>query len=336
MPVMDGIQATKEIRRIEKSNGVGGFPSTPQSEGQQTPSEASTSDSRSASTPSYRSSVIIVALTASSLQSDRVAALAAGCNDFLTKPVNLHWLNNKIIEWGSIKALQMWADIRPEVVRSITTGQVAQARDVANKLHVPEGRSTPMVPRSRSSSTSRKPISLDAAKAAAATLSKADKAHVLASSSDGPLDSTPESMVKAVVSADDTSTYAAESAWDVPSEFRFSSAAPIATRGCDLIPEVSSDHVQSSRTLLVYSWTRASLIVVAAHPVRPEGTTLPPSNPTPSAASTNQPAVGDTLDPSSQNAAASATSPYLGDTPGEKDAPASADNDNNRPPPRLQ
>ncbi|CDO74625.1 hypothetical protein BN946_scf184325.g12 [Trametes cinnabarina] len=199
MPVMDGIQATKEIRRIEKSNGVGGFPSTPQSEGQQTPSEASTSDTnRSATSPSYRSSVIIVALTASSLQSDRVAALAAGCNDFLTKPVSLHWLNNKIIEWGSIKALQMWADIRPEVVRSITTGQAVQARNVASRLHVPEGRSTPLAPRSRSPSQpsqSRKPFSLDAAKAAAETLSKADRPieRSYSTSDDAPKVSPPSS-----------------------------------------------------------------------------------------------------------------------------------------------
>ena len=178
MPVMDGIEATKEIRKLEKTSGVGGFPSTPQSEGQQTPSEASasTSDTRAATTPSYRSSVIIVALTASSLQSDRVAALAAGCNDFLTKPVSLHWLNSKIIEWGSIKALQMWADIRPDVVRSITTGQAAQAQNVASRLHVPEGR-TPGATRSRASSQAKKPTALpmDAARAAAA-LSKADRA----------------------------------------------------------------------------------------------------------------------------------------------------------------
>ncbi|CAA7259562.1 unnamed protein product [Cyclocybe aegerita] len=142
MPIMDGIQATKEIRRLEKSNAADGYPSM--SEEGSTPSERSasssslsTSESRSLNSP-YRSSVIIVALTASSLQSDRVAALAAGCNDFLTKPVSLLWLNNKIIEWGSIKALQMWADIRPEAVRSLASGQAAQARSVAERLHVPK------------------------------------------------------------------------------------------------------------------------------------------------------------------------------------------------------
>ncbi|KZT20652.1 hypothetical protein NEOLEDRAFT_1140490 [Neolentinus lepideus HHB14362 ss-1] len=151
MPVMDGIQATKEIRRMEKASGSQGFP-TPSSEEARTPSESPSTIS--ATTP-YRSSVIIVALTASSLQSDRVAALAAGCNDFLTKPVSLQWLNNKIIEWGSIKALQMWADLRPEVVKSISSGQAAQAQSVAQKLHVPEGRSPSGSP-SRSSSLRRR------------------------------------------------------------------------------------------------------------------------------------------------------------------------------------
>jgi osomolarity two-component system response regulator SSK1 len=127
MPIMDGIQATKEIRRLEKFNSEAGYPPISPSPEGQTPSEVSAvssstsfSEAKNLNSP-YRSSVIIVALTASSLQSDRVAALAAGCNDFLTKPVSLLWLNNKIIEWGSIKALQMWADIRPEAVRSIAS-----------------------------------------------------------------------------------------------------------------------------------------------------------------------------------------------------------------------
>ena len=141
MPIMDGISATKEIRRLEKLNSSQGYPGTPQTEGQRTPSDIS-SDSRMSSSP-FRSSVIIVALTASSLQSDRVAALAAGCNDFLTKPVSLEWLNNKIIEWGSIKALQMFADSRPDFVRSVSAGQAVQAQNVARRLHMPEGRISP-------------------------------------------------------------------------------------------------------------------------------------------------------------------------------------------------
>ncbi|TFY80634.1 hypothetical protein EWM64_g3378 [Hericium alpestre] len=163
MPVMDGISATKEIRRLEKVNASQGYPSsTPSSEGQRTPrtpSEAASSDTRMSASP-YRSSVIIVALTASSLQSDRVNALAAGCNDFLTKPVSLIWLNSKIIEWGSIKALQMWADIHPEVVKTISSGQTVQAQNIARRLHVPEGRASPTASPSRSNSQPRTPLSV--------------------------------------------------------------------------------------------------------------------------------------------------------------------------------
>lgn len=110
LPVMDGIQATKEIRRLEKSNNVGVYPSTPPISTERLSEPFSTistpwGSAVSVFSTSHRSPVIIVALTASSLQSDRHAALAAGCNDFLTKPVSLVWLEKKIIEWGCMQAL---------------------------------------------------------------------------------------------------------------------------------------------------------------------------------------------------------------------------------------
>ncbi|KAG6889024.1 hypothetical protein C0992_006720 [Termitomyces sp. T32_za158] len=159
MPIMDGIQATKEIRRLEQANATAGYPPGTSFDDNPTPSDTST-ETKFSATP-YRSSVIIVALTASALQSDRVAALAAGCNDFLTKPVSLIWLNSKIIEWGSLKALQMWADHRPsEAIKNMSNAQAVQAQVVADRLHVPPGRSTPSPSRQVIVPNARTPPSL--------------------------------------------------------------------------------------------------------------------------------------------------------------------------------
>lgn len=109
LPVMDGIEATKEIRKLEKSNNIGVFPSTPSTE----PATLTVKMPEDPAPQSpFRSSVIIVALTASSLQSDRVVALAAGCNDFLTKPVSLKWLERKIIEWGCMQVGIVTCDVK--------------------------------------------------------------------------------------------------------------------------------------------------------------------------------------------------------------------------------
>lgn len=100
LPVMNGLDATKEIRRLERLNGIGVFPKTP--DGRSSATNAVSIALESNSTPGhlieedtlhdrslFKSPIIIVALTASSLQSDRHEALAAGCNDFLTKVPDL-------------------------------------------------------------------------------------------------------------------------------------------------------------------------------------------------------------------------------------------------------
>ena len=101
LPVKDGIEATRDIREMERANNIGTFITTPTSDSPSPPSSQATSPM----SPLLSMPVIIVALTASSLQIDRVTALAAGCNDFLTKPVSLPWLQQKLLEWGSMAYL---------------------------------------------------------------------------------------------------------------------------------------------------------------------------------------------------------------------------------------
>lgn len=98
LPVMNGLDATKEIRRLERLNNIGVFsgsasttPTFPNGVGstgegdESAEREVAKAEDTLMNTGLFKSPVIIVALTASSLQSDRHEALAAGCNDFLTK-----------------------------------------------------------------------------------------------------------------------------------------------------------------------------------------------------------------------------------------------------------
>ncbi|KAK3951148.1 hypothetical protein QBC32DRAFT_315200 [Pseudoneurospora amorphoporcata] len=110
LPIMSGLEATREIRRLERMNSIGVFSNSNSNGGNNGGESGGDPDvmpeeDKLENIELFKSPVIIVALTASSLQSDRHEALAAGCNDFLTKPITYIWLERKVMEWGCMQAL---------------------------------------------------------------------------------------------------------------------------------------------------------------------------------------------------------------------------------------
>ena len=155
LPVMSGIEATKEIRRLERVNHIGVF----SEEKLDKPSP----EDELGDLP-FPSPVIIVALTASSRESDRNEALAAGCNDFLTKPVGAPWLERKAIEWGCMQAL-IWTSLQRKKRRTTEQsggGETATDKDeMAEKPSVVRGDSGESVKTNHSPSTDEGPTPED-------------------------------------------------------------------------------------------------------------------------------------------------------------------------------
>jgi CheY-like chemotaxis protein/nitrogen-specific signal transduction histidine kinase len=86
MPEMDGLEATRIIRERQKDR---------------------------ANHPNYKSPIIIVAMTANAMQSDKDKCLAAGMDDYLSKPVRLDDFRVILERWGTSAAMNEHVESQP-------------------------------------------------------------------------------------------------------------------------------------------------------------------------------------------------------------------------------
>jgi len=83
MPEMDGFHATHEIRRLE---AMGKGPEV-------------TDSGTTRHSPRASRHIPIIAMTANAMQGDRAACLAAGMDDYISKPVTTEALRQALARW---------------------------------------------------------------------------------------------------------------------------------------------------------------------------------------------------------------------------------------------
>jgi CheY-like chemotaxis protein len=93
MPDMDGFEVTRAIRNAERGT---------MSDEQGTVGSAESSVQRSAFNVHRSGRVPIIAMTANALQGDRDRCLAAGMDDYVSKPLQLQTLNSVLAQWTAV------------------------------------------------------------------------------------------------------------------------------------------------------------------------------------------------------------------------------------------
>jgi HPt (histidine-containing phosphotransfer) domain-containing protein len=104
MPEMDGMEATKAIR--ERQRDPGNF-------------------------PNYKSSLIIVAMTANAMTGDREKCLAGGMDDYLSKPVRPEDVRKVIERWGATAALPEPAALKTAITGALPLSPAENIDDLA-------------------------------------------------------------------------------------------------------------------------------------------------------------------------------------------------------------
>jgi signal transduction histidine kinase/AmiR/NasT family two-component response regulator/HPt (histidine-containing phosphotransfer) domain-containing protein len=111
MPEMDGLEATRMIRERQKD---------------------------AAAHPNYQSRIIVIAMTAQAMQGDREKCLAAGMDDYLSKPILPKDVRAMIERWGSQMAVLTAAPAEPAA-----PAPMAEAAESAPPAAAPSAPATP-------------------------------------------------------------------------------------------------------------------------------------------------------------------------------------------------